>query len=65
MDLDYLKAIIDDLVEERTPILGVVAVIGTTEEGAVDELTPRNISLIFNPIKIKEPILFSPKLTFL
>ena len=38
MDLDYLKETIDHLVEERTPILGVVAVAGTTEEGAVDEI---------------------------
>ena len=38
MDLDHLKETIDHLVEERTPILGVVAVTGTTEEGAVDEV---------------------------
>lgn len=36
MDIDKLKIAIDKLVAEKTPILGVVAVVGTTEEGAVD-----------------------------
>jgi len=37
MDVRHLKENIDRLVAEKTPILGVVAVVGTTEEGAVDE----------------------------
>lgn len=36
MDVEKLKVAIDQLVAEKTPILGVVAVVGTTEEGAVD-----------------------------
>ncbi|MCD6568020.1 MAG: tyrosine decarboxylase [Dehalococcoidia bacterium] len=38
MDVRHLKECIDRLVAEKTPILGVVAVVGTTEEGAVDEV---------------------------
>ncbi len=38
MDISALEKIIDGLVAERTPILAVVAVVGTTEEGAVDEI---------------------------
>jgi tyrosine decarboxylase len=38
MDVRHLKENIDRLVAEKTPILGVVAVVGTTEEGAVDEV---------------------------
>ena len=38
MDIDVLKATIDKIISEKTPILGVVAVAGTTEEGAIDEV---------------------------
>ena len=38
MDIEVLKATIDKIVSEKTPILGVVAVAGTTEEGAIDEV---------------------------
>ncbi len=38
MDIAALKTTIDRLVEDRIPILAVVAVVGTTEEGAVDEV---------------------------
>ncbi len=38
MDVGHLKHLIDGLINEETPVLGVVVVIGTTEEGAVDEL---------------------------
>jgi len=38
MDVDMLAAKIDELALSHIPILGVVAVVGTTEEGAVDEL---------------------------
>jgi tyrosine decarboxylase len=38
MDVDALASKIDELASSHTPILGVVAVVGTTEEGAVDEL---------------------------
>lgn len=38
MDIDVLEQTINDLVEKQIPILGVVAVIGTTEEGAIDYL---------------------------
>lgn len=36
MNIDKLKEVIDNLVEKKIPILGVVSVVGTTEEGAVD-----------------------------
>jgi len=38
MDIDVLRATIDKFVSEKTPILGVVTVAGTTEEGAIDEV---------------------------
>jgi tyrosine decarboxylase len=38
MDVDVLASKVDELASSHTPILGVVAVVGTTEEGAVDEL---------------------------
>ncbi len=38
MDISCLKSAIDDLVDKKIPILGVVSVVGTTEEGAVDEV---------------------------
>jgi tyrosine decarboxylase len=38
MSILALKGIIDGLVAERIPILAVVGVVGTTEEGAVDEI---------------------------
>jgi glutamate/tyrosine decarboxylase-like PLP-dependent enzyme len=38
MDITHLRATIDQMIREKTPILGVVAVVGTTEEGAVDEV---------------------------
>lgn len=36
MNVDKLKLAIDNLIAEKTPILGIVAVVGTTEEGAID-----------------------------
>lgn len=38
MDVVHLKTTIDDLISRRIPIMAVVAVMGTTEEGSVDEL---------------------------
>jgi len=38
MDVQALKALIDSLIAQRKPILAVIAVAGTTEEGAVDEI---------------------------
>lgn len=38
MDVEVLEKTIRQLTAEKTPILGVVAVVGTTEEGAVDEV---------------------------
>jgi len=38
MDINHLKEEIDKLVEQKIPVLGVVSVVGTTEEGAVDEV---------------------------
>lgn len=38
MDVSALKREIDRLIDRRVPILAVVAVVGTTEEGAVDEV---------------------------
>ena len=38
MKVDELERIIRDLAARKTPILGVVAVVGTTEEGAVDHV---------------------------
>lgn len=38
MDINILEKTLNDLVDKKIPILGVVSVIGTTEEGAVDHL---------------------------
>ncbi len=38
LDLEYVEATLDNLLRRRTPVLGVVAVIGSTEESAVDPL---------------------------
>lgn len=38
MDIAALKSIIDGCIARRIPILAVVAVVGTTEEGAIDEI---------------------------
>ena len=38
MDIDDLERKIEALIAERTPILAVIPVVGTTEEGAVDEV---------------------------
>ncbi|RQX29528.1 tyrosine decarboxylase [Staphylococcus warneri] len=38
MDINELEKIIRSLVKEGTPILGVVGVVGSTEEGAVDSI---------------------------
>lgn len=38
MDVAALAEMVDGLIASRTPILAVVAVVGTTEEGAVDEI---------------------------
>ncbi len=38
MDIDALRGVIDDCVKKRIPILSLVAVIATTEEGAVDDI---------------------------
>ena len=38
MDVKALERLIDGLIAEHTPILAVVAVVGSTEEGAVDEV---------------------------
>jgi len=38
MDMDHLKETIDDLISKKIPIMGVVSVVGSTEEGAVDEV---------------------------
>jgi tyrosine decarboxylase len=38
MDIEALKACIDALIADKKPILAVIAVVGTTEEGAVDEI---------------------------
>jgi len=39
MDITHLKNTIDRLISKKIPILAVMAVVGTTEEGAVDELS--------------------------
>jgi tyrosine decarboxylase len=38
MDLTALQAVIDDLVAQHIPILALVGVVGTTEEGAIDDI---------------------------
>ncbi|MEI6242204.1 MAG: pyridoxal-dependent decarboxylase [Chlamydiota bacterium] len=38
MNIDYLKKTIKDLVKKKIPIIAVVVVMGTTEEGAIDPL---------------------------
>ncbi len=37
-DLNHLRETIDSLVEKKIPIMGVVTVMGSTEEGAVDDV---------------------------
>ena len=39
MDLKLLAKTIDELVKQKIPILAVVAVVGTTEEGQIDEIS--------------------------
>ena len=38
MNIEHLKEVIDRLISEKKPILAVMAVVGTTEEGAIDEV---------------------------
>ena len=38
MDIDVLKKTIEDLANQKIPVLGVVAVLGSTEEGAIDHI---------------------------
>ena len=38
MDIDALTSTVEELARTKTPILGLVTVVGTTEEGAVDEV---------------------------
>ena len=38
MDINVLKKTIEDLVAKKIPVLGVVGVVGTTEEGAIDHI---------------------------
>ncbi|AZI57200.1 tyrosine decarboxylase [Nakamurella antarctica] len=38
MDIEALTKIVEEMAQSRTPILGLVTVVGTTEEGAVDEV---------------------------
>ncbi|KJG00947.1 pyridoxal phosphate-dependent decarboxylase family protein [Photobacterium angustum] len=38
MDINKLKQIIDENIASQTPILGIVCVVGTTEEGAIDQV---------------------------
>ena len=38
LDLDHLKEILEDHLQNRRAIYSVVAIIGSTEEGAVDDL---------------------------
>jgi len=38
MDIDALTSTVEELARTHTPILGLVTVVGTTEEGAVDEV---------------------------
>ncbi|MEZ5356154.1 MAG: pyridoxal-dependent decarboxylase [Bryobacteraceae bacterium] len=38
IDLDALRAILDDCLQSRTPVIELVSVLGSTEEGSVDAL---------------------------
>jgi len=38
MDIDVLKSTLEDLVSKKIPILGVVVVLGSTEEGSIDHI---------------------------
>jgi len=38
MDLGALRSVIDELVAARIPVLALVGVVGTTEEGAIDDI---------------------------
>ncbi len=46
MDITILKKIIDDHVSKKIPIIALVAVVGTTEEGSIDEIA--------NIVKLKQ-----------
>ncbi len=38
MDLEHLRSALDDCARHQTPVIAVVGVVGTTEEGAVDDI---------------------------
>jgi tyrosine decarboxylase len=38
IDLGRLRAVLDDCARQHTPVLAVVGVVGTTEEGAIDDV---------------------------
>lgn len=38
IDLDALRAVLDDCLAKKIPVLSLVSVVGTTEEGAVDDV---------------------------
>ncbi len=38
MDVGILKKVIDELTRKRIPVMAVIAVVGTTEEGAIDDI---------------------------
>lgn len=46
MDIGHLREQIDELISNKIPVMGVVSVVGTTEEGAVDE--------VYEVIKLRE-----------
>ena len=46
MDIGHLREKIDELVSKKIPIMGVVSVVGSTEEGAVDE--------VYEVVKLRE-----------
>ena len=38
IDLDALRAVLDDCLAKKVPVLSLVSVVGTTEEGAIDDV---------------------------
>lgn len=56
MDIKELERIISELADQKIPILGVVGVVGSTEEGAVDEIDKIAIHDINRTVNLREKL---------
>nr|WP_278972663.1 tyrosine decarboxylase [Melissococcus plutonius] len=56
MDIKELERIIRELADQKIPILGVVGVVGSTEEGAVDEIDKIAIHDINRTVNLREKL---------